>query len=93
MTDVAKLGSSKGEIILDYLGGPNVTASVFKRGRQEGQSQKRAVMIDAGAGVTPFEDEGAVGRGTQAVEKARKWALLWSLWKEHRPADTLTFAP
>ena len=34
-------GFSDGEIFLVYLGGPNIVTGVLRRGRQEGQSQRR----------------------------------------------------
>ena len=42
--DVIKLGSCDKEIILDYLGEPNVTG-VLLRGRQDGQSQKEVNVM------------------------------------------------
>lgn len=47
--------SQNQEIILDYLGGLNLTTRVLIRGRQEVQSQRGDNMIDAGAKEERFE--------------------------------------
>lgn len=46
--DVIKLRILEVGIILDYPDGPNVITTVLKRGRQEGQSQRRR-LCDAGS--------------------------------------------
>ena len=54
--DVIKLGSCDGDIILEYLGGPNIVTRVYLRGDTAGLRVrgKNDVMMEAEIGVMHF---------------------------------------